>query len=41
VGSAGVSIEVFADFDTSADDILQQGQEMFSWAPNAYIKYES
>jgi transaldolase len=39
VGSAGVSIEVFADFDTTADDMLQQGEEMFSWVPNAYIKY--
>jgi transaldolase len=39
VGSAGVSIEVFADFDTSAEQMLAQGQEMFSWIPNAYIKY--
>jgi transaldolase len=39
VGSAGVSIEVFADFDTTAEDMLAQGKEMFSWIPNAYIKY--
>jgi transaldolase len=39
VGSAGVSIEVFADFDTTAEQMLQQGEEMFSWIPNAYIKY--
>ena len=39
VGSAGVSIEVFADFDTSAEQMLAQGQEMFAWIPNAYIKY--
>src|SRR5207237_10208645 len=39
VGSAGVSIEVFADFDTSAEQMLAQGEEMFSWIPNAYIKY--
>lgn len=39
VGSAGVSIEVFADFDTTADQMLKQGQEMFTWIPNAYIKY--
>jgi transaldolase len=39
VGSAGVSIEVFADFDTTAEDMLAQGEEMFSWIPNAYIKY--
>ena len=39
VGSAGVSIEVFADFDTSAELMLAQGEEMFAWIPNAYIKY--
>jgi len=39
VGDAGVSIEVFADLDTTADDMLAQGKEMFSWIPNAYIKY--
>lgn len=39
VGDAGVSIEVFADFDTTAQQMAAQGQEMFSWIPNAYIKY--
>lgn len=39
VGSAGVSIEVFADFNTSAEQMLAEGEEMFSWIPNAYIKY--
>lgn len=39
VGSAGVSIEVFADFDTPAEQMVAQGEEMFSWIPNAYIKY--
>jgi len=39
VGDAGVSIEVFADLDTTAEDMLAQGKEMFSWIPNAYIKY--
>lgn len=39
VGSAGVSIEVFADFDTKAEEMVRQGEEMFSWIPNAYIKY--
>ena len=39
VGSAGVSIEVFADLDTPAEQMLAQGREMFSWVPNAYIKY--
>jgi transaldolase len=39
VGDAGVSIEVFADVDTAAEQMFAQGQEMFSWIPNAYIKY--
>ena len=39
VGDAGVSIEVFADMDTRAEDMLAQGEEMFTWIPNAYIKY--
>jgi transaldolase len=39
VGSAGVSIEVFADLDTAGEDMLAQGRQMFSWIPNAYIKY--
>jgi len=39
VGAAGVSIEVFADLDTKAEEMLAQGEEMFTWIPNAYIKY--
>lgn len=39
VGDAGVSIEVFANLNTSAEQMLAQGEEMFSWIPNAYIKY--
>src|SRR5215467_1412006 len=39
VGDAGVSIEVFADLNTTGDEMLKQGREMNSWIPNAYIKY--
>lgn len=39
VGDAGVSIEVFADVDTTAEEMLEQGREMFGWISNAYIKY--
>jgi len=39
VGDAGVSIEVFADLNTRAEEMLAQGREMFSWIPNAYVKY--
>lgn len=39
VGDAGVCIEVFANLRTTSSEMLAQGQEMFSWIPNAYIKY--
>jgi transaldolase len=39
VGDAGVSIEVSADLNTTGEDMFSQGQEMFSWIPNAYVKY--
>src|SRR5262245_1045546 len=39
VGDAGVSIEVFGDLSTTAEEMFAQGQEMFSWIPNAYVKY--
>ncbi|HEY1467691.1 MAG TPA: transaldolase family protein [Candidatus Acidoferrum sp.] len=39
VGDAGVSIEVFADLDTKGEEMLAQGEEMFTWIPNAHIKY--
>ena len=39
VGEAGVSIEVFADVNTTAEQMFSQGQEMFSWVPNGHIKY--
>jgi len=39
VGDAGVSIEVFADLDSRAEEMFVQGQEMFTWIPNAYVKY--
>src|SRR5215510_12093700 len=34
VGDAGVSIEVFADLNTTADEMLTHGREMNSWIPN-------
>jgi len=39
VGDAGVSIEVFSDERTMAQEMFDQGREMFSWIPNAHIKY--
>jgi transaldolase len=39
VGDAGVSIEVSADEQTTAQEMLDQGREMYTWTPNGYIKY--
>ena len=39
VGDGGVSIEVFADLRTTAEQMFRQGQDMFTWIPNAYVKY--
>jgi len=39
VGTAGVSIEVFADMNSTGEEMLAQGIEMYTWIPNAYIKY--
>jgi transaldolase len=39
VGDAGVSIEVFGDLKTTAEEMFAQGQDMFQWIPNAYVKY--
>ena len=30
---------VFAKLDSRAEEMLVQGQEMFAWIPNAYVKY--
>lgn len=34
-----VSIEVYADSSTKADEMLAQGREFYKWIPNAHIKY--
>ena len=34
-----VSVEVYADSSTPADKMLAMGREMFSWIPNAHIKF--
>jgi transaldolase len=39
VGEAGVSIEVFADTDTTAETMIAEAHEKNSWIPNAYIKF--
>lgn len=39
VGDAGVSIEVFSDFETTAEQMIAEAHEKNSWIPNAYIKF--
>jgi transaldolase len=39
IPDGSVSIEVHAEADTTADQMLAQGKEMFGWIPNAHIKY--
>ncbi len=34
-----VSLEVYADRSTAAEKMLEAGKEMFSWIPNAHIKF--
>lgn len=39
VPQGSVSVEVYADRSTAAEGMVKQGKEMFSWIPNAHIKY--
>ncbi|HXY53451.1 MAG TPA: transaldolase family protein [Nitrospirota bacterium] len=39
IPKGSVSVEVYADASTSADTMLRQGREMFSWIPNAHVKF--
>jgi transaldolase len=34
-----ISIEVYADDTTSVDTMFEQGKDMFTWIPNAQVKY--
>lgn len=39
IPNGSISVEVYADSKSSADDLLSQGKDMFTWIPNAHIKY--
>lgn len=41
IPGGSISIEVYADMITTADEMLHQGHKMFSWIPNAHIKFPS
>ena len=39
IPEGSVSIEVYADYSTKMPEMLSWGKEMFSWIPNAHIKF--
>ncbi len=39
IPQGSVSVEVYADAHTRAAEMLAQGKEMFTWIPNAHIKF--
>ncbi len=41
IPDGSISVEVYSDLSTGADQMFEQGKEMFSWIPNAHIKYPS
>lgn len=41
IPQGAISIEVYADSSTSPTQMLSQGKEMFTWIPNAHIKFPS
>ena len=41
IPQGSISIEVYADPTTTAERMLEQGQEMFFWIPNGHIKFPS
>lgn len=39
IPEGSISIEVYADKNTTSDEMLAQGKEFFSWIPGAHIKF--
>jgi len=39
IPEGSVSVEVYADKNTRTEEMIEQGIEMFSWIPNAHIKF--
>ena len=39
IPEGSISVEVYADHSTLAEAMLRQAKEMFSWIPNAHIKF--
>ncbi len=41
IPKGSISVEVYADHTTTADQMLIQGREMYTWIPNAHVKLPS
>ena len=41
IPNGSISVEVYADHSTLAEAMLNQGNKMFTWIPNAHIKFPS
>ena len=39
IPEGSISVEVYADRSTPSEKMLEQGKEMFSWIPNAHVKF--
>jgi transaldolase len=39
IPKGSISVEVYSDATSKAETMLEQGKEMFSWIPNAHIKF--
>jgi transaldolase len=39
IPNGSVSIEVYADWNSTKDDLLAQANEFYTWIPNAHIKF--
>lgn len=38
IPQGSVSVEAYADFNTTSEEMLKEAREMFSWIPNAHVK---
>ena len=38
LGDKSISIEVYADSETKAEEMIERGRELFTWIPHAHIK---
>lgn len=39
IPEGSVSVEVYADANTTAEEMFSQGKDMYTWIPNAHVKY--